>query len=566
MGHGHDDEHGLGRLAVEQAALRRVATLVAHEAAPEEVFAAVAEEVARVLEVPLTSVVRYESDGTATQVGAWGQENPFRVGTRWTLDERSVSAAVARTGQPARVGDYAEIGGDIAAALREVGIRSALGAPIVVAGRLWGAMMALSAGPMPLPAGTEARLAEFTELVATAISNAQARDDLRRLADEQAALRRVATLVARGADSRAIFDAVAHETGPLIGATSVNLAHFAPDGHNVTMAGWSVRDTHVPTGTRLPIPAGTINAIIRETAEPARVDSYEEVSGDLAAVIRRRGIRSEVGAPVIVEGRLWGALIAGTDRADPLPAGTERRVARFAELIATAVANATARSDLVASRARIVAAADEARRRIQRDLHDGTQQRLVTLSLELRALRSAIPAEMVELRSALDHVEEEVAAALADVREISRGLHPAILSQLGLGPALRSLSARSPVPVELDVTVSEGLPPSFAIAAYYVVSEALANVAKHAQASHVRVSVTTSENRLRVSVRDDGVGGADSSAGSGLIGLEDRVAALGGRLALTSPAGQGTSISVELPLIDSAEASALLGPPSPESG
>ncbi|HZQ64557.1 MAG TPA: PAS domain S-box protein [Gaiellaceae bacterium] len=541
-------EADLRALADEQAALRRVATLIAREATPPQVFAAVAEEVARTVDVPLTAVVRFEPDGTATQVGVWGTENPFAVGTSWRLDEQSVSGIVARTGRPARVADYGEISGEIAARLaREAGIRTAVGVPVLVEGRPWGVMMALSTEARPLPEGTEARLGEFTALIATAIANTQARDELRRLADEQAALRRVATLVAQGAAAHAVFEAVAAETGQLIGATSVNLAHFTPDGFNLTMSGWSLRDTHIPTGTRLPLSPDTINGMVQETGAPARVDSYEHASGELAALIRRRGIRSEVAAPVIVEGRVWGALIAGTDAAEPLPGGAEQRLASFAELIGTAVANATGRSELIASRARIVAAGDDARRRIERNLHDGTQQRLVALGLDLQTLRENRPGEQ-QLQQGLARIGRGIESVLDEVRELSRGLHPPLLTQGGLRPALRALVRKSPIRVELDVSIEARPPESVEIATYYVVSEALTNAAKHARASRVSVAVRSSDATLHAEVDDDGVGGAEASTGSGLVGLIDRVEALGGRFALDSPPGQGTRVSIELPL------------------
>jgi PAS domain S-box-containing protein len=536
-------------LADEQAALRRVATQIAAEATRTDVFSTVAKEVAQTLDVPLTALVRFETDATATQVGVWGEENPFPLGTSWPLDEQSVSGQVWRTGKPARVNDYAAISGGIAATLaREAGIHTAVGAPVLVEGRPWGVVMALSTAQRPIPAGTENRLAAFTELVATAIANTQARDELRELVDEQAALRRVATLVARGSDSPAVFDAVCAETGPLIGASSVNLARFTPDGFNLTMAGWSVRDTHVPTGTRLPLGTETINGVIQRTGAPARVDGYETVSGELAALIRKRGIRSEVGAPVIVEGQVWGALIAGTDGDEPLPAGAERRVASFAELIATAVSNASTRSELIASRARIVAAGDEARRRIERNLHDGTQQRLIALGLDLQAVAAGIPDELADAHSGLERIGVDLESVLEDVRELSRGLHPGLLSQAGLGSSLRALARNSPVPVNLDVSVAERPAESIEIAVYYVVSEALANVAKHAQASEIAVTVNSSGGKVGATIEDDGIGGAEASAGSGLVGLIDRVEALGGRFALESPPGVGTRISVELPL------------------
>jgi PAS domain S-box-containing protein len=539
----------LRQLADEQAALRRVATLIAREATPTEVLSAVAKEVAQTLDVPLTALVRYERDGTATQVGVWGEENPFPVGTSWPLDEQSVSGQVWHTGRPARVDDYAEVSGGIAATLaREAGIHTAIGAPVLVDGRPWGVMMALSTVQKPIPADTEDRLTAFTELVATAIANTEARDELRELADEQAALRRVATLVARGTNSPAVFDAVCAETGPLIGASSVNLAFFTADGFNLTMAGWSLRDTHVPTGTRLPLELDTINGVIQRTKAPARVDSYEGAAGELAALLRERGIRSEVGAPVIVEGRVWGALIAGTDGDEPLPAGAEQRVASFAELIATAVSNATTRSELIASRARIVTAGDEARRRIERNLHDGAQQRLVALGLDMQALGTSIPPDQRDAHSDLERIGHEIEAVLEDVRELSRGLHPALLSQAGLGPSLRALARKSTIPVKLDFSVTERPSESIEIAAYYVISEALTNAAKHSQASEISVELATSVDGIRARIEDDGIGGAEASAGSGLVGLIDRVEALGGRFALDSPPGHGTTISIELPL------------------
>jgi PAS domain S-box-containing protein len=539
----------LRRLASEQAALRRVATLIARGANAANVFAAVAKEVAQTLDVPLTAVIRFEPWAAATQVGVWGVDNPFPVGTSWTLDERSVSGMVASTGRPARVSDYEQVPGTISSTLaRDAGIRTAVGVPIIVDGESWGAMMALANEERDLPADTEERLARFTELVATAIANIQARDDLREVADEQAALRRVATLVARGTDSGSVFDAVCREAGVLIGASSVNLACFTSDGFNLTMAGWSLRDTHVPMGTRLPLDADTINGVIQRTAAPARFDSYAGISGELADLIRQRGIVSEVGAPVLVEGHLWGALIAGIDGEELLPVGTEHRVARFAELIATAVSTATARSELIASRARIVTSGDEARRRIERNLHDGAQQRLVALGLDLEALRRSIPADQKDAHAGIERIARDIDAVLDDIRELSRGLHPALLARGGLRGSLRSLARKSPIRVQLDVDVGQRPPEAVEIAVYYVVSEALANAAKHSRAAQITVRVEQSAGFLRATIEDDGVGGAEASAGSGLVGLIDRVEALGGRFTLDSPPDRGTRISVVLPV------------------
>jgi signal transduction histidine kinase len=318
------------------------------------------------------------------------------------------------------------------------------------------------------------------------------------------------------------------------------------------MSGWSLHDTHVPTGTRLPLQGDTINVLVQRTAAPGRFDSYEVAEGELAVLLRSRGIRSEVGAPVFVEGQTWGALIAGWDTDDPPPPGIEHRVARFAELIGTAVSNASNHAELLASRARIVAAADEARRRIERNLHDGTQQQLVALGLDLQALKSTIPTELSDQHAEIDRIQTELAAVIDDVREISRGVHPALLSHAGLGAALRALARRSPVTVELELEGEPRLSQSIESAAYYAASEALANAAKHSQASVVHLRATVADERFRLSIWDDGIGGATIQSAAGLGGLVDRVEALGGNLALQSPLGQGTTITIDLPLAEPA--------------
>jgi signal transduction histidine kinase len=417
----------------------------------------------------------------------------------------------------------------------------------MVDNKVWGTISTASTD-LPLPADIESRLVGFTELVATAVLNAQARDELSDIADEQAALRRVATLVAEGASSAPVHDAICEETGPVMGATSVNLCHFTADGFNLTMAGWSLHDTHVPMGTRLPLEGGTINELVYESGKAARIESYADAQGALADLIRERGIKSEVAAPVIVDGRLWGCIVAGWDTDGPPPSGAERRLAGFAELVATALSNALTRSELVASRARIVATADAERRRIERNLHDGVQQQLVAIELELKALEAGTPAQLNATRQDLGRLQEAVEGVLDDVREISQGVHPATLSEWGLGPAVRTLARRCAIPVELEIDVSGRLPDSIEIAAYYAVSEALANVVKHAQASYASVEVKLAGGWLEASIRDDGIGGADTARGSGLTGLVDRVEALGGRLSLASAPHQGTTVTVALPM------------------
>jgi PAS domain S-box-containing protein len=533
-------------LAAEQAALRRVATLVARRAGTSEVFAAVAAEVSDLLHLPLVEMCRYESDGTATVLAATG-EHAFQPGTRWTLDGPSLTAQVHRTGRPARVDDYAVVDGAIGEAARGSGVHAGVGAPIMVDGRLWGVVSAGGGAQVPLARGAETRLGEFTDLVATAIANAEAREGLHRLAGEQAALRRVAVLVAQGAPAETIFDAVCEETGRLFGATSVNLAHFTPDGVNVTMAGWSLRGVHVSTGTRIALEGDTINALVRHTAAPGRFDSYEGASGELAALLRRQGVRSEVGAPVLVDGAVWGALIAGTDEPQPLPAGTEDRLAEFAELIATAVSNASARSELIASRARLVTETDAARQRLARDLHDGAQQRLVTALMSLQLADQRIDTDVDAgarlLREALVHTRE----GLAELRELAAGVHPSLLTNRGLRAAVEALADRSPVPVDVELPAARFPAPAEA-GAYFLIAEALTNVAKHACASRASVRVAEGDGRLQIVVEDDGDGGARLD-GHGMRGMADRAEALGGSLRLESPPGRGTRIEATLPVI-----------------
>jgi signal transduction histidine kinase len=286
---------------------------------------------------------------------------------------------------------------------------------------------------------------------------------------------------------------------------------------------------------------------VMETGRPARRDNDDGSTARIPNVIRKLGIRSSVAAPIVVEGRLWGAVLVGTKR-ERFPADTDQRLEEFTELAATAIANADSRSELAASRARIVAASDETRRRIERDLHDGTQQRLVSLGLALRLAESTVPTELEEARRTIGLVAGELNEVIDELREIARGIHPAILSEGGLGPAFRTLARRSAIPIELDNVIEHRLPEPIEVAAYYVVSEALTNAAKHANASRVEVEAAVQGSTLRLSIRDDGTGGADPAAGSGLVGLRDRVEALGGSIEITSLPRQGTCVAVQLPL------------------
>jgi len=539
--------------AREQAALRRVATLVARAAPPEEVFVAVATEAGQVLAADITGVTRYDPDGTGTVLGTWsrtGATVPVSVGTRLGPGERNMTTLVFKTGRPTRIDDYADATGPTAVLAREWGVRSVVGAPVSVAGRLWGAMVVGSTGEQPLPTGTEARLAGFTELAATAIASAQARVELRDYAEEQAALRRVATLVARTAPPEEVFAAVTAEAGRLLGAQYARMSRYDRDSTVRVVATWSSTGAAHPVGTRTPLGGRNLYTLVFQTGRAARIDDYADASGPAAGLPRELGVRASVGVPVIVEGRMWGAIFVGSTQ-EPLPAGTEERLAGFTELAGTAIANAEAQAALTASRARIVATADQTRRRIERDLHDGVQQRLVSLALRLREVQAA-PPEAGELAERLEGAVTEATGALEELREIARGLHPTVLAKGGLRPALRALARRSAVPVRLDIQVAERLPEPVEIAAYYAVSEALTNAAKHARASAAEVEVTAGEGILHVRVRDDGRGGADFGHGSGLIGLRDRMEALGGRISLLSPPGEGTTLYAELPLTTAA--------------
>jgi signal transduction histidine kinase len=286
---------------------------------------------------------------------------------------------------------------------------------------------------------------------------------------------------------------------------------------------------------------------VLRTGRTVRRDGYDESSGEFAAAIRRMGIRSAVATPIVVEGHLWGALGVGS-RIGSLPADTEQRIVDFTELIGTAIANAESRAELIASRARVVAAADETRRRLERDLHDGTQQRLVSLALALRSLETKVPPELEEVRVRLAQAETGLAGAITDLQEISRGIHPGILSKGGLGPAVHSLVRRAGLPVELELEDCGRLPDQVEVAAYYVVSEALTNAAKHARASDIHVHLTVDDATLVVAIRDDGVGGANTRSGSGLIGLRDRVESLRGTIQIASAVGHGTTLLARIPI------------------
>ncbi|MGC2379453.1 MAG: GAF domain-containing protein, partial [Mycobacterium sp.] len=381
------------------------------------------------------------------------------------------------------------------------------------------------------------------------------RDSFGELASPQDGLRRVATLVARGAPPSEVFVAVAEEMAGWLRAGNATVARIDDDGTYVILAQGHPDTVQVEAGLGRRLSGAGLAARVLRTGRPARIDSYDNAPRALAKEMREYGIYSSAGAPLIVNGRVWGMAAVGNSQPDPLPPGIEDRIAEFADLAATAIVAAATHAELIASRARIVAASDEARRRIERDLHDGAQQRLVTLGLKVRMAIDQVPAGLDGLNAELSDVVSGLTAVLEELREISRGIHPAILSSGGLGAALKALARRSAVPVTLDVAIETDLPDSVEVAAYYVTAEALANAAKHAQASEVAVRARTADENLYLSIRDDGIGGADSRKGSGIIGLKDRIDVLGGKMTVNSPVGSGTAIDVTIPL----------AMPSPES-
>lgn len=553
-----DTRGALQRLVEEQAALRRVATLVAQGASPAEVFEAVVTEVGRqVPDANAAALSRYETDDTLTMIGKWSRSDGYvPVGTRYPVVSGTVGSLVAESRQPGRVEVDREGLRSLPEAIRDLGWLSVVGAPIIVDGRLWGLVGISSTTERSLPPDTEERLAEFTELVAAAIANADSRENLAQLVEEQTALRRVATLVAQGARPSEIFAAVSDEVSRLLQAGSA-VFRFDDDGRGVIFVGIApvIADASgaprtLPIGTRWEFEEGMPTAEVYRTGRSARMEDadWSAGTGPAATIAHEVGLVSSVASPIVVEGRLWGAVSVGSTQR--LPPDAESRLEKFTELMATAIANAENRSELAASRKRLVAASDEARRRIERDLHDGTQQRLVSLALAVRAAEAEVPTQSAEVRAKLSGIATGLGEAVEDLQELSRGIHPAVLTEAGLGPALEALALRSPIPVDLAVKTRERFPEPVEVAAYFIASESLANAAKHSQATRITVLLAFENERLRLAMRDDGIGGADPGRGSGLTGLRDRVDALGGTLEIESGPGAGTSLTATLPVGD----------------
>ncbi|MDQ1659290.1 MAG: hypothetical protein QOD41_4373 [Cryptosporangiaceae bacterium] len=549
----------LRQLADEQSALRRVATLVAGGAQPDDVFTAVADALGHLIGADATFVSRVDPptgeqgdlDGYLTVVGCYGRVSAqVPVGFRLKLVPGMIQTAALRTGRPVRAKGERLASGPYGGWVGGLGMRAGVATPILVGGRHWGVTVAATAQE-DFPVGTESRMADFVELAAMAIANARAEHELRELADTQAALRRLAMLVASGEPPQVVFAAATREALRHFGGVTARMIRYELDGTATLIANEGTTGPHVQVGKPWKgYPPNGLTATVLRTGQAARVDDYRDIPGGEPYL--REGLRCAVAVPIHVNGRLWGTIAVGSGEG-PLPADTEQRMTQFTDLVATAVANAQNRSELIRSRARIVVASDEARRRIERDLHDGAQQGLLALALRLRSAAAdrGKSGETRDMRAEITDVAAGLMDVIDELREISRGIHPAILSTAGLRPALRALGRRSAVPVEMDLRIDGDLPEPVEVGAYYVVSEMLTNAAKHAHASVVEVHAEASGGSLRVCVRDDGVGGADPLDGSGLVGLKDRIEALGGTFSMRSPVGRGTTVTCELPVLAS---------------
>ncbi len=531
------------RLADEQAALRRVATLVARGRPPEAIFGAVADEVHALFRADISAVVRFEAAGTATVMGAHG--GPHQAGAGVELSPGDVVASVRETGRAARFDADDPAAADVPDVVHSEGIRSGLAAPIVVDGRLWGAVTVATMGAEPMPADGDWRITQFSEMVATAISNAQERAEMERLAQEQAALQRVATMVARESVPEGLFAKVAEEVGALLTAHVAAIWRYEPDGNATLIATWGDLGSSLTVGSRWKLDGQSVTALVYRTERSARIDASEHATGSIGVELRKRGLRSTVGSPIFVGGRLWG-VVGAASKTQRMPADAESRVSEFTELVATAISNVEARSELASSRARIVATADEERRRVVRDLHDGAQQRLVHTVLTLKLAGRALEQHRADADPLLAEALGHARSATEELRGLASGILPSALTEGGLRAAVLALTSRMTIPVEADV-LTERIPDVIEATSYFILAEALTNVTKHSQARRATVKVFLERGSLDLELRDDGIGGARAD-GSGLMGLRDRVTALDGTLRVESPLDGGTVIAACIPM------------------
>ena len=559
------------RLEIERHALLRLGAL-AGTAPIDEVLAAIAEEIARVVDIRtdethegMSGLARFNPDASLTLVAAWGKgpDYPSPIGTTWSLlDGDSANARLYRTGRPARLEGRITVRRAISSALDNYKVSTSIAVPIFVDDKLWGSATILSNRSDHLPSSTEARLADFAALASTAISSAQRGEEIGRLADEQSAMRRLATLVAQQPPLASVYECVCAELLSLLHLEDTKVLRFEADNRITVVGAASVTADSIPVGYTFATDTSHAVDLVRGSRTTAGVDRFADADADaevavaVAEQIRGAGIRVSLAQPIRLGNRLWGALAVASPQLEGTTDRTYVPVADCAELIATAIRNREAAENVRASRERIVAAGDQSRQRFERNLHDGAQQRLVALALELRHnSRTKVSVDLVG-------VADELESIVADLRELSHGLHPAVLSEAGLAGAVKLLARRCPVPVEL--TVPEDLPPidmRTQVAGYYLMSEALANVVKHSRANSVSAIFTIHHDDLIVDVSDDGAGGAAVGAGSGLIGITDRVEALGGEFVVRSEQGSGTTLMARMPLQPSSQLLSEAGAP-----
>jgi PAS domain S-box-containing protein len=520
----------------EQDALRRVATLVASGAGEVEIVSAIAAELGGLFDADAASALRWDGEGLHV-ISSWRRDGRPSQGPRvYAFGGDTITGRVIERAGPARIDSFDEIETEFARARwRALGYGASIGAPVRVQGAVWGVVTASRESERePFPKGAERRLEDFATLLAQAIENAEARRQMAHLLDEQSALRHVATLVAGGRPPAEVLARVTADVGRLLDARTVNVVLWEGVPNEVlVVAGWAV-------GPGAPPAPGSL---LHDEPGSAMIDVLET-----GLACSRVGKEASVAAPLIINGVLRGALAAHRAADAPFAPEAEVRLRAFADLAAQSIGNERVQTALRESRARIVREGDEARRRLERNLHDGAQQRLVAVSMSLRYAVSILDGDPVRARDLLASASTELTNALQDLRDLARGLHPAILSDQGLEAALRALVARSQTDTALENEIEGRLPPEVEAAVYYVAAEALTNAAKYARAESVRVAARVSENRVVLEVSDRGLGGAKVTPGSGLQGLTDRVEAIGGRLDVHSPVGLGTTIRAVIPL------------------
>lgn len=529
-------------LAAEQAALRRVADLAAREAPVEAVMQAVSDQAARLAGVEFTSLLRFGRDGYSSIVSLAGAPKGIAVGMRASVEGGGAIAQVWRTGRPARVDDLSGVAGGWAEVVAGRGFSATVAVPIFIRGHLWGVLVVVS-NDRPLPGGTEEHLVSFAELAGTGISAAESRAELREVAEEQTALRIVAELVARGAPLEQVLEATAREASKLMGGMAAALMRYGGEGEAMVIAACN---SPAPVGLRVPLTDDTGTGIVKQTGKPHRVDDFAATS--LAAVAAGLGIVGAVTVPVIVEGSVWGTL-STTTSGPPIPPRAESRLMQFAELSAAAIAAAQNKNALLASRRRVLTTADETRRRVQRDVHDGAQQWLVHTIVNLKLAGDALAAGDGQVEQLVAEGLRNAERANQELRDLVHGILPAALTLGGLRRGVESLADDLALPVSIRVEAPR-LSAKIETTAYFVVAEALTNVVKHARAGRALVDVALCEDVLVIDVVDDGVGGVDADAGTGLTGLQDRVQASDGVLTISSPPGGGTHLQARIPVID----------------